>query len=160
MLRLRLEKGTVESMAGNFSRRLKFSTDKALDNLSVELSDWLHNEQLKGDAGGWPELGALSKTNAYGKEKARNFPGQPLLTRTGTLMATYPRYITINRNKREVALGFPRGKVGMIAQVHQYGLPSRNIPARPFPVDESGREAFREIAYRNFANAVREGLNG
>lgn len=160
MLRLRLEKGTVEAMAGKFSRRLKFSTENALDKLSVEVSDWLENEQRKGDAGGWPELGALSRTNAYGKEKARTHPGMPLLTRTGTLMATYPRYVTINRNKREVALGFPRGKVGMIAKVHQFGLASRNIPARPFPVDDSGYEAFREIAYRNFANAVKEALNG
>lgn len=160
MLRLTLEKGTVEAMAGKFSRRLKFSTEKALENLEVEVSDWLENEQRKGDAGGWPELGALSATNAYGKEKERTHPGMPLLTRSGTLMATYPRYITINRNKRQVAIGFPRGKVGMIAQVHQFGYETKNIPARPFPVDDSGYEAFREIAYRNFSEAVREALNG
>lgn len=160
MIRVRLDKQSVVNMAGNFSRRLKFSTEKALDNLAVELGDWLTTEQQKGDAGGWPKLGALSKTNEYGKEKERTYPGRPLLTRTGAMMEAYPRYITVNRNKREVAIGFPRGHVGQRAMVHQYGWPANNIPARPFPVDESGYNAFKEIAYRNYADAVREALSG
>lgn len=156
MIRLRLEKETLVKMIGKFNRRLQFSTDKALDNLSVEIRDWLLKEQQKGTAGGWPAL-----KPSYATEKERNYPGQLILTRTGTLMATYPRYITINRRKREVAVGFPRGKVGMIAYVHQFGHPTQANPvARPIPVDQAGYDAFEEMAYRNYAEALKEALSG
>jgi hypothetical protein len=153
MIRLTLDKKTLEDMVGRFNRRLQFSTEEALDNIGTEISDWLHREQQKGTAGGWPQLSAK-----YAKRKEREYPGRLILTRKGTLMATYPRYITINRRKRQVALGFPRGKVGQIAMAHQYGYPPKNLPARPFPVDQRGYDEFEAIAYRNFAEAVRKAL--
>lgn len=151
MIRLTLEKETVVALAGAFNKRMKFNTDKALDNLAVEIKDWLLVEQQKGTAGGWPAL-----STSYAQEKERTYPGRLILSRTGTLMESYLNYITINKAKRQVALGYPRGKVGYIGRIHQEGL--GKVPARPFPVDQAGYDAFEQMAYRNFSQAVKDSL--
>ena len=76
----------------------------------------------------WPAL-----SSAYAK---RVSPPVPTLYRSGNLAHSIEA--SWDREAGHVRCG--TGKIGVIAYAHQFGVPSRNLPARPFfPIQPNGQ---------------------
>lgn len=73
----------------------------------------------------------------YARTKASLFPGQPILVATGRLRASFAQFTrdsiaVIGRDRLVYGTRVP------YAMEHQFGVPARNLPARP-PIQLSSR---------------------
>lgn len=101
--------------------------------------------------GKWKPLSPM-----YRKWKARNFPGKPILTRTGKMRAAAKTLLFLSRDR--LAMG--PGNLVPYAIYHESPLPRRKIPLRPF-VRPSPKMIvrLREIARRHLVEARRRWRN-
>lgn len=85
-----------------------------------------------GQTGAWESL-----SDAYAAWKAKHYPGQPLLERTGALRAALTESNTPHSYREWTARDFAFGTAGLeYASFHQFG--TGKMPARP-PFDFDGR---------------------
>ena len=80
--------------------------------------------------GKWPAL-----SPAYATWKKKNFPGSPILQRSGALLSALARggSGSITRiGKTEMVVGLDSStRIGKYGAAHSRGAPSRNLPSRP-----------------------------
>jgi hypothetical protein len=154
MFRFTVPAYSVEQIVTDFRKSFKGNLVNSLDDMRRDYQDWMRLEQQRGDAGGWTKL-----STSYEKEKERNYPNQPILSRTGNMMKGYIQGIRTVPSEAMVVIDFP-GTAGFPvhrrAKAHQDGV---GVPQRPFPVDNIGYEEAVNIAMRNFRNAIQKSLN-
>jgi hypothetical protein len=156
MLEFTLDESSLEGIEKRFGKRLNKHMRAALNDMRDEISSWLLMEQQKGSNGGWEPL-----KSSYEERKEREFPGQPILSRTGQMMSSYLRSIEISPKDYSVSVNYPSpegSQVNLRARAHQEGR--EFLPARPFPVDDQGYQDFEDIAIRHFRNALTKTVKG
>lgn len=103
----------------------------------------------RGDAGGWAPL-----SPAYAAEKARTFPGRPILVRTGNLYDSLTTDFDVHEiGPLRMAVGTQLNQYG---RYHQTGRPSRGLPKRsPVVFDEPSKRDVVRIVQRHLHEAAR-----
>lgn len=128
--------GVAFERAGeDFARFGEFVFPKLAPLLEREMQGQFDAEGQGPDAGGWAPL-----SSRYAAQKAKKFPGRPLLVRRGALRRALTRSGATNSRREYTATTFRFGTAGIpYASFHQTG--TGRMPARP-PIDLT--EAFEK----------------
>lgn len=157
MFRFSIETFQLNDFVTRYNLRMRENLARSLDEIRIGFQQQLRIEQSRGNDGGWKPL-----SKNYLKRKEREYPGQPILSRTGVMMAGYIKGVRTVPHEAKVVVDFP-GTVGFPvntrAKAHQgvIGRP-KNMPIRPIPVSEEGFNDFRNIAIRAFRDAIAKSL--
>ncbi len=157
MFKFKLADGSLEKMVTRFRARIHDNLINSLDQIRGGFQQQLRIEQTRGDSGGWMRL-----ESSYLKRKEREYPGQPILSRTGVMMKGYIKGVRTDPFNNQVIVDFP-GNPGFPvyrrARIHQLFGVGKSKTIRPIPVSEQGYEDFKNIAIKEFSKAISKSLN-
>lgn len=146
----------ITNILENYYNRIEKNTNDALSQIINRWRIVIVNQQLSGNLGGWTKL-----ESSYEARKEREYPGKPILSRTGRLLQGYMTDMQINPSDSSVTIPYSSDPaVRRRGMVHQlYGVNRKDIGKvkRPIPINYN-YDVFFEPAIEEFTRAIRKSL--